>query len=63
VCVAVDVVCDASCLKAAGVFGRDVVVRDVWLHKIVNKVAKMQTFTAKKVAADGGSQMFVFSVK
>ena len=55
------VTCDKECISQTALAGRDVTVRDVWLHKDIGVVSKLTTLTAPMLAAEGGHAMYVLT--
>lgn len=56
-----DIVCDATCLSAAGFSATDKLsIRDVWAHA-TSTASAAQPLIAKQVGASGGVEMFVLA--
>ena len=53
--------CDEPCIRQTTLFGRPVVVRDLWLHKNVVTTSNLTSFKVDNVEANGGSAMFLFT--
>ena len=56
-----DIVCDKTCLSAAGFAATDKLsIRDVWAH-VTSTASAAQPLVAKQVGASGGVDMYVVS--
>lgn len=57
----VDVVCDNECVSKTALVGRDVTVRDLWLHKDIAVVRNLTSLKAPMLPADGGHAMYLLT--